>query len=113
MSLVVISIPFMILGLAIAVAPLLWGMAHQHKHDRQERESVRADSLVEPGRRAFATAGSVTERDFDALQLRLEKIERELISSAASHGEPASEVAEAALAGFQLERVPYPPTVSP
>ena len=91
-----ISIPFMVLGLAIAVAPLLWAMAHQHEHDRQERESVHA-APVEPDRRAF-TPGRGAERDFDALQLRLEKIERELFSSASNHHVPASEVAGSALA---------------
>lgn len=30
-----ITIPFMILGIAIAVVPLLWAMRHQHAHEDQ------------------------------------------------------------------------------
>jgi nitrogen fixation-related uncharacterized protein len=42
MTLLIISIPFMILGFAIALAPVLWAMTHQSEWEAAEAQSVLA-----------------------------------------------------------------------
>ena len=68
MSLLLISIPFMLLGVAIAVVPLIWGMAHQREHDLLESEGPALHPFASLARAEVQSAEEVLERRIEALE---------------------------------------------
>jgi len=47
---VAICLPLMIIGITIAIAPLLLATHHQHKHDRHDGLRPRAGTVIPPVR---------------------------------------------------------------
>jgi hypothetical protein len=48
MTLLIVSIPFMILGVAIAVVPVLWGSIHFYRQDRDLAQNDIAANIRQP-----------------------------------------------------------------
>jgi len=84
---IAISIPVMVLGTAIAVVPVLWGTMRHHDHER-------ANSTDRPQRHLLDSANVLEQKGVQALERRLEVLERALLEARHSNQMPAPSSAE-------------------